>query len=46
MVATGDPAEQEGEQGGLVIYFREPPPETRAYISAYVAERLGLPPLP
>jgi PilZ domain len=46
VATTGDPTEQDGEQGGLAIYFREPPPETRAYISAYVADRLGLPPLP
>ncbi len=46
VATTGDPSEEEGEKGGLQLYFREAPPETRAHISAYVAERLGLPPLP
>jgi hypothetical protein len=46
VVVTGDPVEQEGEKGGLGISFREPTPETRAFITAYVGDRLGLPPLP
>jgi hypothetical protein len=46
VATTGDPAEQEGERGGRALYFREPPPEARVAIAAYVAERLGLPPLP
>ncbi len=44
--ATGAAVEEDGEKGGLAIDFREPPPEARAAISAYVSERLGLPPLP
>jgi hypothetical protein len=46
VVATGDPAEENGERGGVDLLFHKAPPETRAYISAYVSERLGLPPLP
>jgi hypothetical protein len=46
VAVTGDPVEEEGEKGGLQIAFREPTPETRALIAAYVSERLGLPPLP
>jgi hypothetical protein len=38
--------EQEGEQGGCALDFLDPPPEVRTAIAAYVAERLGLPPLP
>ena len=46
VAASGDPEEQEGERGGLVLTFRDLPPEVRAAIAAYVANRLGLPPLP
>jgi hypothetical protein len=46
VAATGAAIEQEGEQGGLGIEFREPTTEMRASIASYVSERLGLPPLP
>jgi hypothetical protein len=43
--ATGAAIEEDGDKGGLAIDFREPPSEARAAITAYVSERLGLPPL-
>jgi hypothetical protein len=46
VVATGDPAEEQGERGGLALHFRELAPETRSAIGAYIADRLDLPPLP
>ena len=48
VVTTGDPAEEEGERGGRALHFRDsmPAPEIRSALSAYIADRLGLPPLP
>ena len=47
VVTTGDPAE-EGDGGGCALHFRAsmPDPEIRSAISAYISDRLGLPPLP
>jgi hypothetical protein len=44
--ATGDPAEDQGEGGGCALYFRDQSPELRSAVSAYIADRLDLPPLP
>jgi hypothetical protein len=44
--ATGDPAEDGGEGGGCALYYREQSPEFHSAISAYIADRLDLPPLP
>ena len=46
VTVVGDPAEEMGEGGGLALIFRDPPPDIRSSITAYVAARLGLPPLP
>jgi hypothetical protein len=46
VVATGDPRELDGERGGCGLDFRAPPAELRDAITAYVVDRLGLPPLP
>jgi hypothetical protein len=46
VVATGDPAEEQGERGGLALHFLDLAPETRSAIGAYIADRLDLPPLP
>ena len=45
VVTTGDSEEQEGASGGAALYFLDLAPEGRAEIAAYVAGRLGLPPL-
>jgi hypothetical protein len=45
VVTTGDSEEQEGASGGAALYFLDLAPERRAEIAAYVAGRLGLPPL-
>lgn len=44
--ASGDPDEEGGERGGTTLYFLDPQPEIRDAVTAYVVERLGLPPLP
>ena len=46
VVTTGDPAE-DGDGGGRALHFRNTlgDPEIRSAISAYIADRLGLPPL-
>lgn len=46
VATTGDPLEEGGSLGGTALYFREPLPEAQAAISAYLMDRLGLPPLP
>ena len=46
VVATGDPSEGEGERGGAALHFLDPPLEVREAVTGYIAERLGLPPLP
>ena len=46
VVAIGDPSEEAGERGGAALYFYEAPPEIRSAIASYIADRLGIPPLP
>lgn len=49
VTTTGDPSERDGQGetvGGCGLTFLDPSMETRAAISTYLADRLGLPPLP
>jgi hypothetical protein len=46
VVVTGDAAEEEGSRGGAALHFLDLAQESRAEITAYLTERLGLPPLP
>lgn len=41
----GDTAEREGADGGCGLRFVDPPRDARQTIAAYVAHRLGLPPI-
>ena len=46
LVTTGDPAEAGGERGASALYFLHADADARSTISTYIADRLGLPPLP
>lgn len=46
MVVTGDPSEEAGERGAASVHFLDASPEIRSALAAYIAERLGIPPLP
>jgi hypothetical protein len=54
LASTGDSREPDGERrdetgseaGETTAHFLDVPPEERAAITAYVVQRLGLPPLP